>query len=92
MLQHDVPDDYVVATGVTHTVGDVCRLAFAAAGLDWAAHVVVDDRFRRPAEVEILVGDAGKAERVLGWRPTRTFEQLIDEMVRADVAAAAANP
>ena len=89
MLQQDEPDDYVVATGRTRSVRDVCELAFSTAGLDWQDHVEVDERFRRPAEVDLLVGDASKAARELGWHPRFTFEQIIEEMVRADVAAVA---
>ena len=88
MLQQTTADDFVVATGKTHSVRDVCELAFAAAGLDYRAHVVVDERLRRPAEVDLLVGDASKAARVLGWQPRYTFAQVIDEMVKADMAIA----
>ena len=85
MLQQNKPDDYVIATGRTHAVRDFVRLAFAAADLDWEKYVVVDPRYYRPAEVDLLVGDAAKAQRVLGWRPEITFEQLVDEMVQADL-------
>jgi GDPmannose 4,6-dehydratase len=87
MLQRDVPDDYVVATGQTHTVREFCERAFARAGLDWARHVKVDERFYRPAEVDLLIGDSSKARRELGWEPSYTFEQLVDEMVDADLSA-----
>lgn len=86
MLQHDVPDDYVIATGRTHSVREFCRLAFAAAGLDYEAYVVEDPRFVRPAEVDLLIGDASKARRVLGWGPTVEFEELVERMVAADLA------
>jgi len=85
MLQHDVPDDYVVATGRTHTVREFCRLAFGAVDLDYEKYVVEDARFMRPAEVDLLIGDPSKAKRVLGWTPETTFEQLVERMVRADV-------
>ena len=86
MLQQSNPDDYVIATGTTRTVQDLVAAAFAHAGLDWKKHVVVDPKFIRPAEVDVLVGDASKAQRVLGWRPEITFEQMIAEMVDADLA------
>ena len=71
MLQQDEPDDYVIATGETHTVRRCVELAFARVGLDWEQYVVIDDAFKRPAEVDLLVGDAGKAKRELGWEPAR---------------------
>jgi GDPmannose 4,6-dehydratase len=85
MLQQPGPDDYVVATGRTHSVREFVRLAFAAVDLDWERYVVVDPRFYRPAEVDSLVGDASKAHKVLGWRPEVTFESLVERMVRADM-------
>ncbi|HEY0382597.1 MAG TPA: GDP-mannose 4,6-dehydratase [Candidatus Elarobacter sp.] len=85
MLQQDKPDDFVIATGRTHAVRDFVRLAFAAADLDWEKYVVVDPRYYRPAEVDLLVGDASKALRELGWRPEISFEQLVEQMVRADL-------
>jgi len=85
MMQHAEADDYVIATGRTHTVRDFCRLAFAAAELDYERYVVEDPRFMRPAEVDLLIGDASKAKRVLGWEPETTFEDLVDYMVRADL-------
>ncbi|MDQ6706199.1 MAG: GDP-mannose 4,6-dehydratase [Acidobacteriota bacterium] len=88
MLQHSKPDDYVIATGQTHTVREFCELAFAEAGLDYRDFVKVDERFYRPAEVDLLIGDSSKARRVLGWEPTYSFESLIREMVRNDVEAA----
>src|SRR3954471_21455723 len=89
MLQQPEPDDYVVATGETHTVREFCELAFSEAGLDYRDYVRVDERFRRPAEVDLLVGDSSKARRMLGWGPSYTFEALVKEMVRADLAAVA---
>ena len=85
MLQQERPDDYVVATGRTHAVRDFVRLAFEAADLDWEQYVVVDPRYYRPAEVDLLIGDASKARQELGWKPTVNFAGLIKEMVRADV-------
>ncbi len=85
MLQQDAPDDYVIATGRTHTVREFCRLAFAAVGLDYQRYVVEDPRFVRPAEVDLLVGDATKARQNLKWAPEVTFEQLIERMVQADL-------
>ncbi len=87
MLQHDRPDDYVIATGETHSVREFCQEAFGHAGLDWEKHVVADPRYFRPAEVDLLVGDAGKAARVLGWKPAVTFRDLVRIMVDADLAA-----
>jgi GDPmannose 4,6-dehydratase len=85
MLQQPEADDYVIATGRTHAVRDFVRLAFAAADLDWERYVVVDPRYYRPAEVDLLVGDASKAYRVLGWEPEVSFERLVEEMVIADL-------
>jgi GDPmannose 4,6-dehydratase len=85
MLQQPQPDDYVVATGETRAVRELCELAFAHAGLDYREHVVEDPAFYRPAEVDEVVGLPAKAERVLGWKPTVTFEQLIHMMVDADL-------
>ena len=85
MLQHDEPVDYVVATGRRHSVRDFVRLAFEAAGLDWERYVVVDPRYYRPAEVDVLVGDASKARADLGWKPEMTFEELVERMVLADL-------
>ena len=84
MLQEDEPDDYVIATGETHTVQRCVEVAFDQVGLDWQQYVVIDDAFKRPAEVDLLVGDYGKAERQLGWTPTTSFEELIRLMVDAD--------
>ena len=86
MLQQDKPDDFVVATGETHSVRELCELAFAAAGLDWSDHVVIDERFLRPAEVDLLVGDPSKAERVLGWHRDVEFPELVAMMVEADMS------
>lgn len=85
MLQQDRADDYVVATGVTTTVREMCRIAFAHVGLDYQEHVVIDPAFFRPAEVEVLLGNPGKAERVLGWTPKTSLESLIRMMVDADL-------
>jgi GDPmannose 4,6-dehydratase len=85
MLQQERPDDYVVATGVTRSVEEFVRAAFAAADLDWQRYVVIDPRFYRPAEVDLLVGDASKARDVLGWEPETSFERLVETMVQADI-------
>ncbi|HTV73786.1 MAG TPA: GDP-mannose 4,6-dehydratase [Candidatus Acidoferrales bacterium] len=85
MLQQSAPDDYVVATGRTHTVREFVRLAFAAVDLPYEKYVVSDPRYYRPAEVDLLVGDPGKAARALGWQPEVTFEQLVERMVHADL-------
>ena len=87
MLQQPEPDDYVVATGETHTVRELCEVAFERAGLDWQEHVVIDPKFLRPAEVDLLVGDPGKAGAKLGWEPEVTFKGLIEMMVDADFEA-----
>jgi len=84
MLQQEVPGDYVVATGETHTVRELCDVAFARAGLHYEEHVVVDDEFFRPAEVDLLVGDAKKARTELGWAPEVGFIELVEMMVDAD--------
>jgi GDPmannose 4,6-dehydratase len=86
MLQSDRPDDYVIATGRTHSVRDFVRVAFEAAGLgSYEPYVVTDPRFVRPAEVDLLIGDPSKAARQLGWAPDVTFEQLVQMMVEADI-------
>jgi GDPmannose 4,6-dehydratase len=85
MLQQPTAEDFVIATGRTHAVRDFVRLAFESVGLDWERHVVVDPRFYRPAEVDLLVGDAAKARTVLGWVPEMSFESLVEHMVRADL-------
>ena len=87
MLQQDEPDDFVVATGETHSVREFLELAFGHAGLRWQDHVVVDERFLRPADVAVLVGDATKARSVLGWEPTVTFAELVAMMVESDLRA-----
>jgi GDPmannose 4,6-dehydratase len=89
MMQQDEPDDHVIATGETHSVREFLDLAFARAGLSWQEHVTVDERLLRPAEVDLLVGDASKAQRVLGWRPTISFSELVAMMVDADLATVA---
>ncbi len=86
MLQQEQPDDYVVATGETHSVQELVELAFSYAGLDWRRHVVIDPAFRRPAEVDLLLGDATKAHTKLGWSPKIGFAELIQLMVDADLA------
>ena len=86
MLQQDRPDDYVVATGETHSVKELVELAFAAVDLDWEQHVVIDERFLRPAEVDLLVGDPAKAEATLGWYREVDFPKLVQMMVEADLA------
>ena len=85
MLQQPEPGDYVVSTGETHSVREFCELAFGHVDLDWTDHVVVDERFFRPAEVDLLVGDASHARRVLGWQPSTTFTELVHSMVDADL-------
>ncbi|MEA2934300.1 MAG: GDPmannose 4,6-dehydratase [Variibacter sp.] len=91
MLQQSSPDDYVVATGRTITVRDMCRIAFEHAGLDMETHLVIDPALFRPAEVEYLRGDASKARNVLGWEPTIPLEELIREMVDADITRLSRN-
>jgi GDPmannose 4,6-dehydratase len=85
MLQQDEPDDYVIATGETHAIREICETAFGHAGLDYNDYVFCDERFFRPAEVDLLVGDPSKARRELGWEPKVTFEDLICLMVDADL-------
>jgi GDPmannose 4,6-dehydratase len=87
MLQQEEPDDYVVATGETHSVREFLEEGFSYAGLDWREHVEIDPQYYRPAEVDLLIGDAGKAREKLGWRPRTTFRELVRLMVDADVAA-----
>jgi GDPmannose 4,6-dehydratase len=86
MLQQDAPDDFVVATGETHSVRRFCEIAFGHVGLKWEDHVVVDEKFMRPAEVDLLIGDPVKAEKVLGWKRKTSFEDLVTMMVDADIA------
>ena len=85
MLQHEEPTDYALATGEARTVREFAREAFARVGLDWEQHVVLDPRYERPSEVEALIGDAGKAKRLLGWEPQVRFSELVRIMVDADV-------
>ncbi|HVG53437.1 MAG TPA: GDP-mannose 4,6-dehydratase [Vicinamibacterales bacterium] len=92
MLQQPQAEDYVIATGVSHSVRDLVEVAFGHAGLDWKKYVKVDPALLRPAEVDHLIGDASKAKRVLGWRPNLTFEGLIQMMVDEDLARLAAHP
>ncbi|MFZ6029622.1 MAG: GDP-mannose 4,6-dehydratase [Chloroflexota bacterium] len=89
MLQQDEPDDYVIATGRTHTVERLCQLAFAAVDLDYKDYVVQDPKFMRPAEVDLLVGDPAKAKEKLGWAPATSFEELVTLMVEAELQTAA---
>ena len=84
MLQRDVPDDYVIATGETHTIRELLDVAFEHVGLNWRQYVRVDPRYYRPTEVDILLGDASKAERLLGWKPKTKFRELIKLMVDAE--------
>jgi GDPmannose 4,6-dehydratase len=86
MLQRDQPDDFVVATGKTHSVRELVEIAFGHVGRNWEEHVVIDPALVRPAEVDLLLGDAGKARRVLGWEPKTSFAQLVRLMVDADIA------
>lgn len=89
MLQQDQPDDFVIATGECHSVREFVDIAFSEAELDYRDYVVVDEKFFRPAEVDILLGDSTKARKVLGWKYERTFEDLVREMVRFDLESAA---
>jgi GDPmannose 4,6-dehydratase len=86
MLQQDEPSDFVVSTNETHSVREFCELAFDRAGLNWKDHVIQDERFFRPAEVDLLVGDSSRARSVLGWKPKTSFEELVRLMVDADLA------
>jgi GDPmannose 4,6-dehydratase len=85
MLQQPEPDDYVIASGETHSVRDLVQVAFDHVGLDWEQYVAIDPRFVRPAEVDLLIGDASKAARVLNWKPKVSFEELIRMMVEHDL-------
>ncbi|MCK5486052.1 MAG: GDP-mannose 4,6-dehydratase, partial [Desulfobacterales bacterium] len=85
MLQQDTPNDLVISTGETHSVREFVELAFSEVGLDWEKYVVVDPKFVRPTEVELLLGDPSKAKRVLGWEPKVRFDELVKMMVKADV-------
>ena len=86
MLQQDNPDDYVIATGETHSIREFLELCFEHAGLDWEKHVEIDPRYFRPAEVDVLIGDASKAKKELGWTPKTTFAELVRLMTDADIA------
>ena len=88
MLQQEVPDDFVLATGEAHSVRELCEEAFGLVGLDWRKHVEEDPRYRRPSEVDHLCGDAGKARRVLGWKPAVGFKELVRMMVESDLRLA----
>ena len=88
ILQHDRPDDFVLATGDTHTVREFLEAAFGRLGLDWRDHVVHDQRYERPSEVDLLLGDASKARRELGWEPKVKFADLVAMMVDADLDVA----
>jgi len=92
MLQQDQPDDYVIATGKTHTVRRLVELAFDVVGLNWQKYVEIDPTLVRPAEVDLLIGDASKARAKLGWKPEVTFEQLVERMVLADLARLQGKP
>ena len=87
MLQADQPDDYVVATGETHTVREFLERAFSYLDLDWQRYVKIDPRYYRPTEVDLLIGDAGKAKKILGWEPKVSFDELVVMMVEADLRA-----
>jgi GDPmannose 4,6-dehydratase len=87
MLQQDEPDDYVVATGETHSVKEFLDLAFGYVNLNWQDYIEFDQRYLRPAEVDLLIGDPAKAKQTLGWEPSVTFEQLVALMVEADLKA-----
>jgi len=91
MMQHQTPEDFVVATGESHSVRELCQIAFARLGLDWQDHVVIDKGQVRPAEVDTLIGDARKARQVLGWHQKVSFKELVEMMVDADVAALRSN-
>ena len=92
MLQQDTPEDYVIATGKTHTVQRLLEVAFSCVDLDWRNYTVQDEAFMRPAEVDLLIGDSSKAQAKLGWEPTISFEQLIEMMVQADIERLKHNP
>jgi GDPmannose 4,6-dehydratase len=88
MLQAERPDDYVIATGETHSVREFLEHAFGHVGLEWEDHVAIDPRYERPTEVDLLIGDPSKAKRDLGWEPRVKFEELVRIMVDADLEAA----
>lgn len=85
MLQQDKPDDFVIATGETHTVKEFVEIAFQHVGLNWQDFVIHDPKFFRPAEVDSLLGDSGKAKKLSGWKPKISFEQLVKLMVENDL-------
>lgn len=87
MLQQDEADDYVIGTGETHSVEEFVRVAFEHVGSNWRDHVVIDPKFHRPAEVDLLLSDPSKAMKRLGWKPQVGFEQLVKMMVDADLSA-----
>ncbi len=92
MLQLDEPGDYVIASGETHSIRDLCELAFGRVNLDWTDFVVQDDRFYRPAEVDLLIGNPAKASATMGWKPRTNFRALVEMMVDADLAALSERP
>jgi GDPmannose 4,6-dehydratase len=92
MLQHEEPDDFVIATGEMYSVRELCETAFSLVGRDWQAHVEIDPRYLRPTEVDELCGDASKATRILGWRPKITFHELVRIMLASDLEAAGLSP
>jgi GDPmannose 4,6-dehydratase len=92
MLQQDTPDDFVIATGETHSVKELIEVAFTHAGLDWQQYVTLDERFLRPAEVDLLIGTSEKAKKQLGWSPTVDFKGLVTMMVDADLARLSRTP
>jgi len=85
MLQQDQPDNFVIGTNETHSVQEFCEIAFGRVNLDYKKHVIVDERYYRPAEVDLLISDASKAGKILGWEPSVDFKQLVEMMVDADV-------
>jgi GDPmannose 4,6-dehydratase len=88
MLQQDKPDDYVVATNETHSVKEFCQETFGLLGLDWEKYVKYNERYERPAEVELLIGDPAKARKQLGWEPKVRFKELVKIMVESDLVLA----
>jgi GDPmannose 4,6-dehydratase len=86
ILQHDHPDDFVIATGQIHSVTELCEASFSQAGLNWKNYVVVNPEFVRPTETGPLVGDYSKIRKTLGWKPKTTFKQLVEMMVTADIS------
>jgi GDPmannose 4,6-dehydratase len=90
MLQQPDADDFVIATGETHSVRELCEIAFAEVDLDYREYVKVDERYYRPAEVDLLIGDASKARKAFGWEPTYSFRDLVKEMVASDLTSLAA--